>query len=131
MTPESTPREAMYIESGLLDVITTSESKRMNMKARLNREKSDLLGMIIRNPQCQWELVNRQTMEKHNIIPNDLIDSKYQSKQNIKKKINQSFKNIIENSCQNKSKMEYFLELKDEAILKIFLVCGNITFFKK
>ena len=53
MTPESTPREALYIESGLLDVETIATSKRLNMKARLNQSKSQMMEKILSNPECQ------------------------------------------------------------------------------
>ena len=36
MTPDSTPREALYIETGLLDIETLADSKRLGMKSRQN-----------------------------------------------------------------------------------------------
>ena len=67
MTPDATPREALYIESGLLDVETIADSKRMNMKARLNREKSQLMEKILNNPECKWKKRTEEVMEKYNI----------------------------------------------------------------
>ena len=55
MTPEGTPREALYIETGLLDIGTIADSKRLNMKARLNRDKSELMAKVLSNPECMWE----------------------------------------------------------------------------
>ena len=40
MTPDSTPRDMLYIETGLLDLETIAKRKRLNMKVRLNRDKS-------------------------------------------------------------------------------------------
>ena len=52
MTPDSTPREALHIESGLLDIETIAETKRLNMKARLNRDKSEMMEQLLNNPEC-------------------------------------------------------------------------------
>ena len=54
MTPEATPREALYIETGLLDIETIIHIKRMNMLARLNKEKSILMTEVLSNPDCKW-----------------------------------------------------------------------------
>ena len=53
MTPEATPRETLYIETGLLDVETIMDDKRLNMMARLNREKSELMTDGLANPDCK------------------------------------------------------------------------------
>ena len=53
MIPEATPREALYIETGLLDIETIIDLKRMNMMARLNREKSEMMTTILENPECK------------------------------------------------------------------------------
>ena len=54
MTPEATPREALYIETGLLDIETIMDAKRLNMMARLNRNKSELMAAVLNNPECKW-----------------------------------------------------------------------------
>ena len=54
MTPEATPREALYIETGLLDIETIIDKKRLSMMARLNRDKSDMMTNILDNPDCKW-----------------------------------------------------------------------------
>ena len=84
MTPDAT-REAMYIETGLLDVKTTADSKRLNMKARLNREKSELMAKILDNPNCMWEKDTKTTMERNGLQPEELTGSKYQTKTQLEK----------------------------------------------
>ena len=59
MTPDSTPREALYIETGLLDIETIMEKKRISMMARLNREKSEMMTKILNNPGCKWIKKNK------------------------------------------------------------------------
>ena len=55
MTPDSTPREALYIETGLLDIETIIDIKRINMMARLKKERSELMDNILNNPECKWK----------------------------------------------------------------------------
>ena len=112
MTPDATPREAIYIETGLLDIQTLAESKRMNMKARLNREKSDMMARILDNPECMWERDTLNTMTKYGITPEDLAGSKYHTKTLIKKAVMNKFKPAVELASQGKSKMAYFLDSK-------------------
>ena len=113
MTPDATPREALYIETGLLDIATISDSKRLNMKARLNREKSELMTKVLSNPQCMWEKDTAKTMEKYSITQDDLKGSKQQTKERIKKAILERVKPAVEQACQGKSKMTYFTENKE------------------
>ena len=112
MTPESTPREALYIETGLLDIETLAESKRLNMKARLNRDKSKLMAEVLNNPDCMWENDTKITMAKYGITPQELAGKKHQAKNSIKKAVINKFKPSVEMACQGKSKMTYFLDNK-------------------
>ena len=113
MTPDGTPREALYIETGLLDIEAVADSKRLNMKARLNREKSEMMANVLNNPECMWEKDTAEAMAKANLQHTDLIGSKYQTKAVISKAINQHFKSRTELASQGKSKMTYFLESKE------------------
>ena len=114
MTPYSTPREALYMETGLLDVETIADSKRLNMKARLNRNKSELMEKVLKHPGCQWEQENRKVMEKYRINNEDLEGTKYVTKNKIRKKILIGFKNRVCETSNNKSKMKYYSDSKNE-----------------
>ena len=69
---------------------------------------------MLNNPYCCWEKENQKISEKHQINRTDLIGSKYQTKNKIKRKIDNSFKKATINASHGKSKMEYFLEMKAE-----------------
>ena len=114
MTPDSTPREGLYIETGLLDVQANAESKRLNMKARLNRDKSELMAKVLSNPECMWEKDTAELMNRKGLLTEDLEGSKYRTKAVIKKAISKNFKVITEENSLGKSKMKYFLEGKGE-----------------
>ena len=113
MTPDGTPREALYIETGLLDIATTADSKRLNMKARINREKSELMTQILSNPQCMWEQDTAKTMTHYGLEPEELTGSRYQTKATVKRAISTKYRMKLDQSAQGKSKMEYFMEAKN------------------
>ena len=114
MTPHSTPREALYMETGLLDVETIADSKRLNMKARLNRNRSEMMEKVLKHPGCQWEQENKKIIEKYRINNEDLKGTKYATKNKIRKKIFEGFKTRICETSNNKSKMKYYEESKTE-----------------
>ena len=114
MTPDSTPREALYIETGLLDIETIAASKRLNMKARLNREKSEMMTKVLDNPKCLWEEHTTSKMREYGIQGENLVGTKYQTKNYVKRVIKDQFKTNINQASQGKSKMMYFLEGKNE-----------------
>ena len=51
-------------------------------------------------------------MGKYQLTPQDLVGSKYQTKSNISKAAIEATKTSMEQECQGKSKMTYFLEGK-------------------
>ena len=67
MTPDSTPREALYIETGMLDIETTIDLKRMYMMARLKRESSEMMDLVLANPQCKWMNKTNEVLNKYSI----------------------------------------------------------------
>ena len=74
MVPHSTPREALYIETGLLDIKAITDIKRINMKARLNRNKTDLVNDVLENSTPGgWMYVTNQPMQKYDISESDTV----------------------------------------------------------
>ena len=114
MTPDSTPREALYIETGLLDTETTADSKRLSMKARLEHNKSQIMETMLNYPECKWAKNTKETMAQYNITNQELIGSKNQTKTTIKKCIQEGLKQRLINDAQGKSKMNHFLTGKQE-----------------
>ena len=102
MPPESTPREALYIETGLLDVQAIADSKRLNMKARLNNNRSEMMDMVLKYPGCQWTKKTNETMTQYNITEQELNGPKRRTKANIERKILDEFKKRLINEAQTK-----------------------------
>ena len=114
MTPEATPREALYIETGLLDIETIMDLKRMNMMARLNRNKSDLMAAVLANPECKWMKRTQEIMTKYGIEQEDLTGSKEKAKHEINRSVFLQFWKKMTKDREEKSKLQFFLNGKVE-----------------
>jgi hypothetical protein len=55
MVPPTTPKELLYIETGLLDVETTINKNRINYSNRVAKTKKDILGKITKSTQRKME----------------------------------------------------------------------------
>ena len=112
MTPEATPREALYIETGLLDVETLIDIKRLSMMARLNREKSNLMGIVLANPQCKWMKRTKEIMEKYNIQEEDLNGPKENAMDAIMIGVHIKMYSNVNSAREGRSKLNFFLDGK-------------------
>ena len=112
MTPEATPRETLYIETGLLDVETMIDIKRLNMMARLNRNKSELMQIVLDNPQSRWMKKTREVMEKYNISDRELDGSKEDANDAINMGVHIKMYSKVCESREGRSKLNFFLDGK-------------------
>ena len=109
MTPTSTPREALYIETGLLDIQTLITRNRINMKARLNRNTSELMENLLNYPGAKWSKKTSTLMQEINITNEELEGTKHTTKKIVETKTAAHFKNIIHEKGENKSKIQNLL----------------------
>ena len=114
MTPDATPRQALYIETGLLDVETTIDKKRLCMMARLKKERSEMMNSVLTNPQCKWMKKTRETMEKYNIYEWELAEEKCVTKRIISERIREKFHQNMSTIPEGRSKMTHFLNGRSE-----------------
>ena len=112
MTPGATPREALYIETGLLDIETIIDIKRLNMMARLNREKSKMMAAVLANPESAWMKQTRKTLEKYHINEYELRGTKAQSKFVINTGAYRKFQEKMTQAREDRSKLKFFLDGK-------------------
>ena len=111
LAPESTPREAQYIESGLLDIETITDKNRIMMGGRLEKNGSQLLNEITKNTTPGgWNELLKMTKDKYDITEEDLGKSEYMTRKKINKKVAATFKEATESNRENKSKINYLLE---------------------
>ena len=94
MTLDATPREALYIETGLLDIEALMDIKRLNMRARLKRGCSELMKVILSNPECKWTKRTQEVMSKYNIYEWELAGTE-EDKLWVKKSHNRKSKRCV------------------------------------
>ena len=76
MVPESTPREALYIESGLLDIETITDKNRIMMGERIKKNGNQLRNEVTKNTvPGGWKELIRKTKEKYDVTDEDLQKS--------------------------------------------------------
>ena len=114
MTPDATPRQALYIETGLLDVEMRIDKKRLCMMARLKNDRSIMMDNILNNPKCKWKSKTREIMEKYNIYEWELAEEKSVTRRIIAERTKEKFKERMAIMTEGKSKTIFFLNGKDE-----------------
>ena len=91
MTPDATPRQALYIETGLLDIETVIDKKRLCMMARLKQDSSVMMNHVLTNPACKWKKKTREIMEKYNVYEWELAEEKFVTRRIISERIREKF----------------------------------------
>ena len=103
MTPPSTPREALYIETGLLDNEYTISRNRINMQTRLNRTQNKLIKSARESGnKGGWEEETEETKTKMKIRKKDYKGNDL-PKTIIKKRVNTAFKKNLVQTGKEKS----------------------------
>ena len=116
MTPQSTPREALYIETGLLDPETIQHKQRVSMNQRITVGDSARMKNLATNDtqNSHWQSLVKASKEKLKIEPNHLNGKLPTVKAAIKRKALEYFKTKTENDSTQKSKMKHLLEGRTE-----------------
>ena len=114
-TPKGTPREALYIETGLLDPETIIIKNRITMEARIKKGKNELMKKITNlERESSWAYENRKLKQLLNITEENLLGSNYSLKKELGNNMRKQFKWKLHENSKNKSKMEYYLEGKQK-----------------
>ena len=111
-TPTSAPREALYVETGLIDVEHTIIKNTINMVNRLELTKNDMLESIIQTGRNHsWTEKVEKEIGTQNIDIEIVKGPKNIAKTHIREIINENFKKKIEQS-KTKSKINFLLTNK-------------------
>ena len=114
-TPKGTPREALYIETGLLDPTTIIKRNRVNMESRLRIKGSKMVKEILNNRLKNGWMERTETIKQElNIETGDTIGPKEVVKKKINTKTHIYFKRKITTEGAEKSKVKYLLEGKGQ-----------------
>ena len=106
-----TPREALYMETGLYDPEMIIKRNRINMEARIRNGENETMKQILtaQHPDS-WIQQNKKIKEEMNITEEEMEKTQYEIKAITKKQMKQAFRNRIITSGQTKSKMNYYYE---------------------
>lgn len=106
MTPFSTPREALYIETNLMDAERIIDKKKINMYYRITKNPTSLTRYLTQDiEKTQWMRNVEDTAAKYNINLNALTDmTRHQSKKYIRKTIHRKFREHLFETAETKSK---------------------------
>ena len=112
-TPTTTPREALYIETGLLDIKSQSDLKRISMETRINLNPTPTTkGLDMSENKKTWTHIT-QNIKKEYQIPNNTKDlTRSKAKKYTKQKILEGFELRIKSESANKSKITHLLNGK-------------------
>ena len=111
--PTSTPREAIYIETGLLDPETIIKKNRISMESRIikgtNLTMKELINM---KDEGSWAEQNKKLKEEIRIEDSDINGSEYHLKNTIQKRMKRNLEDKLKASAETKSKMKYYMDGK-------------------
>ena len=111
--PPSTPREAIYIETGLLDPETIIKKNRISMESRIikgtNLTMKELINM---KDEGSWAEQNKKLKEEIKIEDSDINGSEYHLKNTIQKRMKRNLEDKLKASAETKSKMKYYMDGK-------------------
>ena len=106
MTPQSTPAEVLYMETGLLDITTIILKNRLNLERRLRKTPNYLATKIMEQGiEGGWKATIQEMKTKSNIQNGDESNTGKINKHDI----NNYFKTKIENLGRDKSKVKHLI----------------------
>ena len=90
--PNSTPREALYMETGLLDPETKIKKNRLSMEARILQGENQLMKQIIKlETKGCWAEQNKKLKTQIGITDEDLMNPKYTLKKTLTRQMHKWF----------------------------------------
>jgi hypothetical protein len=109
--PITTPRETLYMETGLLDIDTITKRKRLTMEERLRKTATELIKNTIASDQKGgWNQKTHKTMEDVNINKQEFDEPKGNLTHLIRSKTKEYLKEKLEREGKRKSKVNYLME---------------------
>ena len=113
IVPQTTPREALYIDTGLLDIITMIDMNRISMRKRLERKPNTLMENLDKSNIAKgWHTLTEQTMNQYNVSSQDMDHTKAKFDRILTRKVNLVFREKMETEGLRKSKVSHLLEGK-------------------
>ncbi len=109
-TPTSTPREPLYMESGMLDLDTHAKKRQLMMKHRLAKSSNNLINETVESVQKgNWKDRNQKLCQEWEIQDQHLNSGKKTFNQLLQKKATNHLKDKLTKTSSDKSKVKYLL----------------------
>ena len=110
MLPVTTPREVLYMETGLMDIETLTIERKLNMKQRIKNNTTTLIEKVNQiDTKSSWHKKVNELQEELK-IEDDKLETKYSTKKEIRKKTQIHFKQETERQGKKKSKVQHLDE---------------------
>ena len=109
MLPSKTPTEALYLETGLLDVEHMIYIRRINMYFRLKQNPSSLITKVTRDKEINWFTKTEKILEKFEVDRN-MDNYCEKDKKLVKQKVAGKFREQLLQAKHTKSKIKYLIE---------------------
>lgn len=109
MVPRSTPREAIYIETNMMDIDSIIEKKKLNMYYRIKNNKNKINNFLTNEgDKTAWLQNTEKLMQKYNINKQELIAMKEtRAKKYIRKAVHREFRTNLFTNTEQKNKIKY------------------------
>jgi len=112
ITPQTTPRESLYIETNLLDVEKIIDKRKVNMYYRVTKYKTQMTEFLTQTDnETEWKTNIRRTAKKYDINLEHLTQmSPGKAKKHIRKTIQKKFREELLSNTGKKSKVQYLID---------------------
>ena len=109
MTPLSTPREVLYIETNLMDIERIIDKRKLNMLYRTNRNRNKITNMLHQGrKKTKWMKDMENIIRKYRINKNNLLKMKPgKAKNHIRKIVHRKFREELFENAAGKTKVEH------------------------
>ena len=115
MVPLTTPREPLYIETGLIDIKHITMRNRINMEKRINLQPNSITYLNKENGANKgWQSITNAIKEKAGVSIENMQGSRDQVKRIVETKIRTAMKNALNKEGENKSKVQHLIQNKQE-----------------
>ena len=110
--PTGTPREALYLETNLIDIEKIIEKKKLNMYYRINKTPNEMTKYLFQEDRPTiWLQDIKKVATKNGINLNELLQMKMnKAKRKIRKTLQAQFRKEIRANQRNKTKIAYLID---------------------
>ena len=121
MVPQSTPREAIYLEVGILDPVHRINMNRMMLYNRLHTHQNSLNQSLIQETlETKWKTETEKIMNEYCVDPNEIkAATKTRAKIILKKRAKEKMLEDLKKNGEHKSKVIHLIKHSEKEKLEM------------